>query len=137
MGKFGLIYNTEIMGRDPSWLLDDTSVESFGSSWNKFGYEIVFRPQEIQASASTIERLQHTFMNPFDLPLNHFKFEPTFWYVFWDKGQLRVNAIKECEKGIDRVARDANISFILHDVIIQPRPMGYIEQMIESNNKIK
>ena len=133
MGKYGIIFNTVQMGRDPSWIIDNTSIESYSYSWNNFSYEIVFRLEKIEASENIIKRLQKTFMRPFELPLSHFKFEPTFWYVYWDKGQLRVNVIKESEKGIDRVARDNNISFILNDIIIQPRPMGYIEQMIKLN----
>jgi hypothetical protein len=131
--QIGLIYNTSQMGENPSWLLDSTSIETFGSSWTDFGYEIIYRPQEIRATTELIEELKKTFMKPFGLSDKHYRFEPTFWRVYWDRGQLRVNLLHESEKGLDRVARENNLALMLNDVIIQPRPVGYIRKMVELN----
>ncbi len=124
--KIGLLYNQQQMGDNHSWLLDNSSIESFGSSWNNFGYDIVYRLEEIRASMRIINQIQKAFSIPFDLPSDHFRFEPTFWHVYWDRGQLRVHLLKECEKGLDKIARDNNATVILNDVVIQPRPMGYM-----------
>jgi len=41
--------------------------------------------------------------------------------------------IKECEDALDRVASENGIMVKLNGVIIQPRPMGYIQYCVESN----
>lgn len=131
--KTGLIYNTTIMGNDHSWLLDDSSIEAFGTSWSDFGYEIAYRMDEIHAPTRIIQELKNAFMKPFGLTTNQYRFEPTFWRVYWNRGQLRVNLIKECERGLDEIAKLNDIALTLNDVIIQPRPMGYIQAMIKQN----
>jgi hypothetical protein len=128
--EIGLI---NLMEDDPPWYLDSSSTEAWGSSWHDFGYEIVYRPEEIRAPAKVINELQKAFMEPFGLPRNHYEFEPTFWRVYWDRGMLKVSTIKECDKGLDRVARNNNVAVRLNGVVIQPRPMGYIQNCIELN----
>lgn len=131
--KTGLIFNTTQMGKDPSWLLDNSSVEIYGASWNNFGYEIIFRISEIHAPTRVITELKRAFMKPFSLHLDQYQFEPTFWRIYWDRGQLRVNMIKESEDGLDRIARRNKMAVILNDVIVQPRPIDYIREYIKQN----
>jgi len=133
IGKIGLIYNKTQMGSDPSWLLDNSSIEVFGASWSNFGYEIIYRISEIHAPTRIIYELKQVFSKPFGLTPNHYQFEPTFWRIYWDRGQLRVNLMKECERGLDKIARRNKIVVILNDVVIQPRPIGYIEEYIKQN----
>jgi hypothetical protein len=58
IGKIGLIYNKTQMGSDPSWLLDNSSIEVFGASWSNFGYEIIYRISEIHAPTRIIYELK-------------------------------------------------------------------------------
>ena len=132
-GKIGLVYNKTQMGNDTSWLLDSSSIELYGTSWSNFGYEIIYRISEIHAPTRVINELKHAFSAPFGLNPNHYRFEPTFWRIYWDRGQLRVNLMKECERGLDKIAWRNNIVVILNDVVIQPRPIGYIEEYIKQN----
>ena len=128
----GLVYNA--FSNDPddtSWIFDSYSTEGFGSSWQNFGYEIVFRPEEIRAEKNVIQELQEVFMDAFGLPRRNYSFEPTFWRVYWNRGPLRASAIKACESGLDEVAKKNDIKLILNGIIIQPRPMGYIQAYIE------
>jgi hypothetical protein len=129
----GLIYNKQVLGDDTSWIFDSSSTESFGSSWNGFGYEIIFRPEEIRAPDKVVRKIREAFMSPFGLPRRQYRFEPTFWRIYWDQGQLRASMIEECENALDRVARKYGIVIKLNGVIIQPRPMGYIQNYIELN----
>lgn len=79
----GLVYNS--FSNDPedtSWMFDSYSIEGFGSSWKNFGYEIVFRPEEIRAEKNVIRELQEVFMDAFGLPRRNYSFEPTFWRVY-------------------------------------------------------
>ena len=133
IGKIGLIYNKTQMGNDPSWLLDNSSIEVFGASWSNFGYEIIYRIGDIHAPTRVINELKQAFSTPFGLTPNHYRFEPTFWRIYWDRGQLRVNSMKECEYGLDKIARQNNIAVIINDVIIQPRPMGYLDEYIKQS----
>ena len=129
--RTGLIYNLNQMGDDHSWLLDNSSIETTGASWRNFGYEIIYRIDEIHASKSAIMQLKRAFMKPFKLPREQYRFEPTIWRVYWDRGQLRIHMLKECEKEMDKMARKNKIAVFLNDVIIQPRPMDYITATIE------
>ncbi len=130
----GLVYNKDVfVDGDTSWIFDSTSIEAFGSSWKGFGYEIIFRPEEICAPERVIKELKEAFMKPFGLPKNQYRFESTFWRIYWDQGQLRASMIKECEDALDRIARKNRIVIRLNGVIIQPRPMGYIQYYVESN----
>lgn len=130
----GLIYNKDVFADgDTSWIFDSSSTETFGSSWKGFGYEIIFRPEEIRAPERVIKELKEAFMKPFGLPQNQYRFESTFWRIYWDQGQLRASMIKECEDALDRVAKKNGILIRLNGVIIQPRPMGYIRKYVELN----
>jgi hypothetical protein len=129
----GLVYNTFSTDPDTSWIFDSTSIETYGSSWDSFGYEIIFRPEEIRAPDSVIEELREAFMEPFGLPRRQYTFEPTFWRIYWDRGQLRASMIKRCEQTLDGVAKKHGIVIRLNGIIIQPRPMGYIQTYIELN----
>ena len=130
----GLVYNKDVfVDGDTSWIFDSSSTETFGSSWESFGYEIIFRPEEIRAPERVIKELKEAFMEPFGLPQNQYRFEPTFWRIYWDKGQLRASMIKECEDALDRIANKNKIVIRLNGVIIQPRPMGYIRKHVELN----
>jgi len=130
--KVGLIYNKQaFLQGDTSWIFDSFSTESFGSSWQNFGYEIIFRLEEIHASERVIKELKEAFMEPFGLQRKQYNFEPTFWRVYWNRGPLRASAIKACESGLDEVAKKNDIKLILNGIIIQPRPMGYIQAYIE------
>jgi len=130
----GLVYNKDVfVDGDTSWILDSTSIETWGASWQDFGYEIIFRPEEIRASEKIMNELKAAFMKPFGLPQNQYRFEPTFWRVYWDQGNLRASMIKECEDALDRMAKKNGIVIRLNGVIIQPRPMGYIQYCVESN----
>jgi hypothetical protein len=131
--KIGLVYNKSIMGNKPSWWLDSSSTETFGSSWSGFGYEIIYRVEEPRATQVAVYELKRAFTKPFELSPEHFSFEPTFWRVYWDKGQWPVSLLKECEAGLDKVAKAHGFALVLNGVLIQPRPMGYIEQMIKSS----
>ena len=121
------------MGNKPSWLLDSSSIETYGSSWSNFGYEILYRIDELRATQRVVNELKKAFMRPFGLPADHYRFEPAFWRVYWDQNQWRVSLLMECEAGLDKIARDNEFAFVLNDVVIQPRPIGYIEQMFKSN----
>ena len=129
----GLIYNKQVLGGDTSWIFDSSSTEAFGSSWEGFGYEIIFRPEEIRVPDNVIKELKEAFMKPFGLPRKQYSFEPTFWRIYWDQGQLRASMIKECENALHKVARKNGIVFKINGLIIQPRPMGYIRTYIELN----
>lgn len=130
----GLVYNKDVfVDGDTSWMFDSSSTETFGSSWKGFGYEIIFRSEEIRAPERVIKELKEAFMKPFGLPQNQYRFESTFWRIYWDQGQLRASMIKECEDALDRIAKNNRIVIRLNGVIIQPRPMGYIRKSIELN----
>ncbi len=130
----GLVYNKDVfVDGDTSWIFDSSSIETFWSSWEGFGYEIIFRPEEIRAPKRVIKELKEAFMKPFGLPQNQYHFESTFWRIYWDQGQLRASMIKECENALDRIAKNNRIVIRLNGVIIQPRPMGYIRKSVELN----
>ncbi len=129
----GLVYSRKGMGNDTSWIFDSYSTEAFGSSWGDFGYEIVLRPEEIRAPDSVVEELKEALMKSFGLSPEHYRFEPTFWRIYWDKGPLRASMLKKCEKALNKVAVKYDITFMVNGLIIQPRPMGYIKKHIEWN----
>ena len=129
----GLIYNEQALGDDTSWMFDSTSIETYGSSWDDFGYEVIFRIEEIRAPDNVIKELRDAFMEPFGLPRRQYGFDPTFWRVYWDRGQLWASKIKKCEKALDKTARRNRVIVKLNGVIIQPRPMGYIRAFIGLN----
>jgi hypothetical protein len=127
----GLIYNTfSEDAEDTSWIFDSSSTESFGSSWGNFGYEIIFRLEEILAEESAIKELREAFMEPFGLPGRNYRFEPTFWRIYWDKPGLRTSMIHKCEEGLDRVAKRRGVVVRANGILIQPRPMGYLEHYV-------
>jgi len=79
----GLVYNKEVFtDGDTSWMFDSTSIETWGSSWQDFGYEIIFRPEEIRAPDRIVRKLKRAFTKAFSLPQNKYCFEPTFWRVY-------------------------------------------------------
>ncbi len=130
----GLVYNKDVfVDGDTSWMFDSSSIETWGSSWKGFGYEIIFRPEEIRAPERVIQELKEAFMKPFGLPPSQYCFESTFWRIYWDQSQLRASMIKECEDALDRIAKNNRIVIRLNGVIIQPRPMGYIRKSVELN----
>jgi hypothetical protein len=134
--KTGLIFNKKAMGnktRKPYWFLDSSSVESFGSSWSAFGYEIIYRFEEPRTTQRVVSDLKRAFMKPFALTLDHYRFEPTFWRIYWDRGPWEASLLRACEAELDKVAKDNALAFTCNGVIIQPRPMGYIKGKIESN----
>ena len=133
-GKTGLVYNKDSLGNDTSWIFDDSSTETWGSSWHNFSYEFIFRPEEIRATDKVIEELKEVFIESFGLPSDHFSFSPTFWYVYWDKSGWRASMLKKCEKALDKVAKKHSILIRFNGLIIQPRPMGYIDAQIKHNN---
>ena len=128
--EIGLI---NLIGDEPAWVFDSSSIETFGSSWDNFGYEIVYRPEEIRASTKAINELKQAFMKAFGLPKNQYRFEPTFWRIFWNKGMLKASTIKKCDEELDRIARSNKVALRLNGVIIQPRPEGYIKNQIANN----
>ena len=127
--EIGLI---NLMGDDPPWYLDTVQTNPWGSEKN-IGYEIVYRPETIHATAKVIDELQMAFMRPFGLTRKQYRFEPTFWRVYWDQADLKISTIKECDEGLDKVARKNNIAVRLNGVMIQPRPSYYIQDCIKSN----
>ena len=130
----GLIYNA--FSDDPddtSWILDSSSIESFGSSWKNFGYEIIFRPEEVRAADSVIRELRDAFIEPFELPRRNYSFEPTFWRIYYDQPGLRASMIQKCEEGLDRVAKRHGVVVRSNGILIQPRPKGYLQHYIELN----
>jgi hypothetical protein len=131
--KIGLIYNKEVLGDDTSWMFDHYSAETWGSSWHDFGYEIIFRFEAIRAPERIIDELKATFKMPYRLPDENFRFDFTFWYVYYDKLDLRASMIQSCEHGVDKVAKKNNIAVISNGFIIQPRPAGYLKNEIEIN----
>lgn len=128
--EIGLI---NLIGDEPAWTFDSSSIETFGSSWYNFGYEIIYRPEEIMASDKVIAELQKAFMKPFGLSKRQYSFEPTFWRVYWDKGMLKASTIRKCDEELDVVARNNNVAVRLNGVIIQPRPGAYIKNQIANN----
>ena len=130
----GLVYNTFSSDpEDTSWIFDSYSTETFGSSWDDFGYEIVFRPEEIRAERNVIQELQEVFMDAFGLPRRNYSFEPTFWRVYWNQAGLRASMIQKCEEGLDIVAKRHRITVRSNGIIIQPRPTGYLQNYIGLN----
>ena len=129
----GLVYNA--FSNDPedtSWIFDSYSMKAF-SSWENFGYEIVFRPEEIRADKNVIQELQKVFMDAFGLPRRNYRFEPTFWRVYWNQAGLRASMIQKCEEGLDIVAKRHRIAVRSNGIIIQPRPTGYLQNYIGLN----
>ncbi|MFC1954627.1 hypothetical protein ACFLVZ_02250 [Chloroflexota bacterium] len=129
--EIGLI---NLMDDYPPWYLDTVQSYPWGSE-SEFGYEIIYRPETIHAEAKVIDEFHVAFMRPFGLPRKQFSFEPTFWRVYWDQPGFKISQIKECDEGLDRVARKNNITVRLNGVVIQPRPMHYIQERIKSNKK--
>ena len=130
----GLVYNA--FSNDPedtSWIFDSYSTETFGSSWDDFGYEIIFRTEEIRAEKNAIRELQEVFMDAFGLPKRNYRFEPTFWRVYWNQAGLRASMIQKCEEGLDIVAKRHRIAVRSNGIIIQPRPTGYLQNYIGLN----
>jgi len=133
--RTGLVYNSfSNSPEDTSWIFDSYSTEAFGSSWENFGYEIVFRPEEIRAGKNIIRELQQAFMDAFGLPRRNYSFEPTFWRVYWNQVVLRASMIQKCEEGLDIVAKRHRIAVRYNAITIQPRPRGYLQHCIGLNN---
>lgn len=131
---FGLVYNEFSNHKeDMSWIFDSYSTETFGASWNKFGYEIIFRLEEIHVTSRVMQELREAFMKPFGLPKNNYKFEPTFWRIYWNQRGLRASMIQKCENTLDEVAKRHCITIRFNGILIQPRPMEYLQQMLEFN----
>ena len=131
----GLVYNA--FSNDPedtSWIFDSYSTETFGSSWDDFGYEIIFRTEEIRAEKNAIRELQEVFMDAFGLPKRNYRFEPTFWRVYWNQAGLRASMIQKCEEGLDEVAKRHCIVVKSNGITIQPRPRGYLQKYIGLND---
>ena len=121
--QIGLVYNKDVFADgDTSWIFDSTSIEEFGSSWLGFGYEIIFRPEEIRAPERVIDELKEGFIRSFGLSSNHYEFDPTFWRIYWDRGGLRASHILNCED--THPVRDFKHFF---------QPMGYINEYIKVN----
>jgi hypothetical protein len=131
----GLIYNAfSNVPEDTSWIFDSYSTEGFGSSWENFGYEIIFRLEEIRIGKNVIRELQEVFMDAFGLPRRNYSFEPTFWRVYWNQAGLRASMIHKYEEGLDEVAKRHHIAVRSNGIIIQPRPRGYLQKYIGLNN---
>lgn len=125
----GLIYCEECAWQgEPS-----IDCESGPDHW-EIGFEIIYRPELGTTDRKVIEKLKTVFMKPFNLPDEYYSFEPpSFWRIYWDRGILDVALLKECEKGMDKVARDNNTVVKLHPTLIQPRSLNYIRQHVEYN----
>jgi hypothetical protein len=131
---FGLIHNAfSDHPEDTSWIFDSFSTETFGASWNSFGYEIIFRLEEIHVPARVMQELREAFMEPFGLSKKNYRFEPTFWRIYWNQVGLRASMIQKCENALDKVANRHGITIRSNGILIQPRPMGYLQQMLEFN----
>jgi hypothetical protein len=66
--EVGLIYNEKVFPQGDTWIFDSFSTESFGSSWQNFGYEIILRLEEIRASEQAVVELKEAFVKTFGLP---------------------------------------------------------------------
>lgn len=123
--KTGLIYSKNYIGGAPYWHIDICSSE--------VGFEIAFRPSEIHATDRVISDIKKAFMKPFALPEENNFFESTFWWIYWDKGGLPLHLLKECEKGMDTVARKYGILIEQNGTTILIRPKEYILEKIANN----
>jgi len=129
--RTGLVYNAfSDKLEDTSWIFDPNSTEAFGSYWKNFGYEIIFRPEEILAEKNVIRELQKAFMDAFGLTRRNYSFEPTLWRVYWNQAGLRASMIQKCEEGLDEVAKRHHIAVRSNGITIQPRPRGYLQHCI-------
>ncbi len=111
------------------------SLDSITSEFGEFGYEIIIRPEEIRASRAVINELQAAFKKPFGLSDDHYVFEPTFWRVYWDNGFLALKKLDDCERLLDEVACKYNILMRTNGLIVQPRPLTYLQQHVQFNKK--
>lgn len=125
--KVGLEYVPNFAGGDPFWYIDVCSSE--------IGFEIVYRPEEIRANDRVMEQLKKAFMKPFGLPSNRYRFEPTFWRIYWDRGDLSLSLLRECEKAMDEVASENGILVKQNGTAIQIRPLNYLREQIENNKE--
>lgn len=121
----GLIYDENFGGGEPFWYLD--------ICFSEIGFEIVYRPEEIRATDRVINDLKRAFMKPFGLPEEQYRFEPTFWRIYWNRGDLSLSLLKECERGMDRIARKNGILIKQNGTAIQVRPLDYIRKEIQHN----
>ncbi|HEY83309.1 MAG TPA: hypothetical protein G4O01_08515 [Dehalococcoidia bacterium] len=121
--KVGLQYDTNFAGGDPFWYIDTCSSE--------VGFEIVYRPEEIRANDRVMEQLKKAFMQPFGLPSNQYRFEPTFWRIYWDRGDLPLSLLRQCEKAMDGVASANGILVKQNGTAIQIRPLDYLREEIK------
>ena len=119
----GLIYTDKFEGGEPFWFIDTCS--------QGFGFEIIYRPEKIRTTDRVIDQLKKAFMKPFGLPEKNYRFEPTLWRIYWDQGDLLLHLLKECEKGMDKVARENGILIIQNGTAIQIRPLDYIRKEVD------
>ena len=111
------------------------SLDSFTSEFGEFGYEITIRPEEIRASQEVIKELQEAFKKPFGLSDDHYIFEPTFWRVYWDGGFLALKKLDDCERLLGEAACKYNILIRTNGLIVQPRPLVYLQKWIKAHKK--
>ena len=124
--KVGLEYTPNFIGGDPFWFIDTCHTE--------IGFEIIYRPEEIRANDRVIEKLKKAFMKQFGLPSNRYRFDPTFWRIYWDRGDfLSLSLLKQCEKAMDEVATKNGILVKQNGTAIQIRPLNYLQEQIENN----
>ena len=74
-------------------------------------------------------------MKPFGLPSNRYRFEPTFWRIYWDRGDLSLSLLKKCEKAMDEAATENGILVKQNGTAIQIRPLNYLREQIKSNTE--
>ena len=125
--KAGLEYDPNFAGGDPFWYID--------ICYSEIGFEIVYRPEEIRANDRVMEQLKEAFMKPFGLLGNRYRFEPTFWRIYWDRGDLSLSLLRECEKAMDEVASENGILVKQNGTAIQIRPLNYLREQIENNTE--
>ena len=97
------------------------------------GFEIVYRIESKTVKEPERDECKKAVTKSFGLPRDHYRFDDTFWRVYWDKGPLNLGLLKRCEKLIDQAARASDVLITLHLSAIQPRSRDYIKQQVEFN----
>jgi hypothetical protein len=125
--KTGLVYIafSPDNPKEPTRFID-SSISALG----QYGFEIIIRLEDVRASETIIMELKSAFKKPFGLPDDHYVFEPTFWRTYWDKGDLSINKLEECERLLDEIARKNGILIRSNGLVVQPRSLDYLKEWI-------
>jgi len=108
-------------------------------NWN-IGHEIVYRLIFYTRDNRILEKFRVAFKKAFRLSEQHYKLEQVtevgssvFWRAYWDRWEFDLKLLEKCEDGLDKVAEAGNTRIAVVQMMIIPRSLDYIRQVVEAN----